>query len=266
MVVLPGGDVFLGPSRGEEVAEGVPDDWRGISAERHRVTVRSFAVGRFLVTRGDFRRYVDATGATVSSCVNYYGDRWVDEPQWNWDNTSFTQTDSHPVVCVNWFDARSYLRWLAQLTGRNYRLLTENEWEYAARGGADTRRYWGDDSTHDQQCQFANAADRSYLARFPTDAAANRACDDGFAFTSPVGSFRSNAFGLFDMQGNITQWVEDCFQNDSNQEARSPDCTMRVLRGGAWSDPTWGLRASDRYRDLPDTRCMGIGFRVARDL
>jgi formylglycine-generating enzyme required for sulfatase activity len=274
MAVLPGGTFFMGPSPSEEEDEKVPADWVGIVRQRHEVRIeRPFAVSTFLVTRADFRRFAGANAGSRTGCVNYYGgDHWAHEPVWSWNSPSFPQTEADPVVCVNWFDAQAYVKWLSDVTGQKYRLLTEIEWEYAARAGSSTRRYWGDDPTHSRQCGFANAADRSFLRQFPQPDPMARECDDGYVHTSPVGTFEPNAFGLYDMQGNVTQWVEDCYRHDGPKSdtpvgnGADTSCSMRVLRGGSWADPPWGVRAADRYRDLPKTRCMGIGFRVARDL
>lgn len=212
-----------------------------------------------------------ATGRqTEWGCVNYYGNRWVFELNWSWERTSFEQTDDHPVVCVSWYDANAYAEWLSSVSGHRYRLLTESEWEYAARSETLTRRYWGDDVDHSEQCKYANAADRTYSAYYSQDSSANIMCDDGYVHTSPVGRFLPNQYGLYDMLGNATQWVSDCIHNHTDFVAdAAPEgtrCTMRILRGGSWADPAWGVRAADRYRDFPSTRCMGIGFRVAKDI
>lgn len=273
LVVLSPADFMMGPALGEEEDEGVPVDWQKIVPPQHpaRVT-HTIAVGKYPVTRGEYRAFASANYIKLDGCVRFDEGRWIDEPQWSWDATSFQQTESHPVVCVSWYDAQAYADWLQTITGQLYRLSTELEWEYAARSGTIARRYWGDDRGHHKQCSFANAADIAYQRYFPRDKSANRGCSDGFVNTSPVGSFMPNQFGLYDMLGNVAEWVEDCFsnsnivENNSGDELATPDCPMRILRGGSWADPAWGVRAADRYRDLPNTRCMGIGFRVARDV
>lgn len=272
MVVISAGQFTFGPSPGEEEEEQVPLDWRDTVLQRASVeVVTTFSVGRYPVTLGEFRQFARETDFDGSGCVHFDGSHWIADAQWSYERTSFEQTDNHPVVCVNWHDAQAYVNWLSEKTGAQYRLLTEIEWEYVARAGTNTRRFWGDDVNHDLQCFFANGADLSYSRLYPNDASANRECDDGFAHTSPVGSFQPNNFGVYDILGNVTEWVGDCFQNDFGGRSGGADlfprtnCAMRILRGGAWSDPPWGIRSSDRYRDLPSTRCMGIGFRVARD-
>lgn len=270
MVVLPSGQFEMGPRPGEEDGELIMDDWRGAAGLQRRVRIQSdFAVSQFPITRGEFRAFAGEVGFVPDAgCVHFDGRSWRQDSRWNWDRTSFGQSDDHPVVCVSWYDAHRYAAWLSQRTGHEYRLLTESEWEYAARAGTDTRRYWGDDQDHIEQCVHANGADRRYLELYPQDSTANSACDDGYAYTAPVGSFTPNAFGLYDMLGNVNQWISDCFdgQVSGPDHPAAVNCGMRVLRGGAWSDPAWAVRAADRYRDLPTTRCMGIGFRIARTL
>lgn len=270
MVRVRSGTFVMGPQPEEEEHEQVPEDWKGVAGAARPVTIAAdFAVSRYPVTRGQFRAFASAVGFTpTGGCVHFDGAQWRQEPEWNWDRTSFDQTDDHPVVCVSWFDAKNYIRWLNEKTGQHYRLLSEAEWEYAARAGSKARRYWGDDVHHQDQCKFANSADRRYAEAYPTDQSANRECTDGYVYTSPVGTYMPNAFSLYDMLGNVNTWLEDCFEAGAANAGTggAADCPMRVLRGGAWSDPSWGVRAADRYRDVPATRCMGIGLRVARDM
>jgi formylglycine-generating enzyme required for sulfatase activity len=270
MVRVPSGTFVMGPQPGEEEDEQVPDDWRGVAGSPRLVNITAdFAVSRYPVTRGQFRAFASAVGFTPKGgCVHFDGAHWRQEPEWNWDRTSFDQTDDHPVVCVSWFDARHYIGWLNEKTGQHYRLLSETEWEYAARAGSKARRYWGDDVHHQDQCEFANSADRQYAEAYPADQSANRKCTDGYVHTSPVGTYVPNSFALYDMLGNVNTWLEDCFEAGVSAATgnAAADCPMRILRGGAWSDPSWGVRAADRYRDVPATRCMGIGLRIARDV
>ncbi|CCJ07179.1 SUMF1/EgtB/PvdO family nonheme iron enzyme [Methylocystis sp. SC2] len=266
MQIVPSGSVLVGAGALELKQEGVPLDWMEFAQPQHTVVIKhDFAVSRYPITLGEFRQFVRASGFEPSGgCVHYDGTRWKVQRKWSWKKTSFEQTDRHPVVCVNWFDAEKYVHWLNRQTGGGYRLLSEDEWEYAARGGSKDRRYWGDDTDHSIQCQYANGADFSYSRVYGKDHSANLKCSDGYAHTSPVGAFRPNAFGLFDMLGNVNQWVDNCVDSDTSSEQRQ--CRMKGLRGGAWSDPPWAIRSADRYRDLPSTRCMGIGFRIAKTL
>ncbi len=131
-----------------------------------------------------------------------------------------------------------YAEWLAEKTGKKYRLLSEAEWEYAARAGSDKARFWG--SSPDRACQFGNVGDYSAKKKHPDWEI--HECDDGYAETAPVSSFKPNAFGLYDMLGNVWEWVEDCYNanydgapNDGRAWATG-DCSRRVIRGGSWNN------------------------------
>jgi len=174
------------------------------------------------------------------------------------------------VVCVNRDDAKAYVAWLAKTTGQPYRLLSEAEWEYAARGvtGAtpQPRFHFGNDEA--QLCQYGNHADRSTSFSWK-----NTKCSDGVGEkTAEAGRYKPNAFGLYDMHGNVWEWVEDCW-NDSYQTAppggsarTTGDCGLRVLRGGSWFEPPEYLRSANRLRSPLDNRGWFIGFRLARTL
>ena len=181
----------------------------------------------------------------------------------------YSQVGDHPVVCVNWEDAQGYVDWLSGKTGEEYRLPSESEWEYAARGGTTTRRHWGDDP--DDGCVYANGADRTAKRRFDAWTVAD--CTDGVVWTSPVGAFGGNTFGLYDMLGNVWERVEDCWHDDYDDAprdgsawTRGGDCGRRVLRGGAWSASPRNLRSANRLRNDAEFRSVSIGFRVARTL
>ena len=146
---------------------------------------------------------------------------------------------------MSWDDARAYVRWLSPETGRRYRLPSEAEWEYAARAGMSTSRYWGERPS--EQCGTENGADAAAKRRFEGWAPAS--CNDGREFMAPVGTFGSNRMGLFDVLGNVWDWVEDC-SHDSYRGAPSDgrawtsggDCGRRVSRGGSWSSSARDLR------------------------
>ena len=257
MVVVPSGSFMMGSPASEE---GRYDD----EGPRRRVTIGlPFAVGVHEVTRGEFGRFVSATGRSMgNSCWIWEGDEWKERSGRGWRNPGFSQTDSHPVVCVSWNDARAYAQWLSRETGESYRLLSESEWEYAARAGTATRYWWGNSSS--SQCRYANGADASSGLDWGI------ACDDGYSRTSPVGSFEGNSFGLRDVHGNVWEWVQDCW-NDSYAGApgggrawESGDCSPRVLRGGSWSGSPRYLRAANRSRIDSGFRDYVAGFRVAR--
>ncbi len=232
MVWLPPGQFMMGTETSEQDSF---DDER----PRHAVTVRSpFAVGKYHVTRAEYARFVAAAGHTADT---------------SWFNLAIAQTDRDPVVNVNWDDAKAYAAWLSRTTGKTYRLLTEAEWEYAARAGTTTVRYWGD------AIGSGNANCDGCGSRWDAKS------------TSPVGSFKRNAFGLYDMLGNASQWTEDCWnesylyvRSDSSTALATGDCDSRVLRGGSWAFNQRGVRVGFRLRSVTGSRTSSDGFRVAR--
>ena len=148
-------------------------------------------------------------------------------------------------------------------------LLTEAEWEYAARAGTSTASYWGDNTANN--CQYANGADQSLKTAAVASAYLMYAdCADNHTYTAPVGSFQPNAFGLHDMSGNVLEWTEDCWNANyngasSDSGARtSGDCGLRVVRGGAWNDLPQNLRSAYRYGVTTGSRLNYFGLRVAR--
>ncbi len=191
----------------------------------------------------------------------------------SWQNPAFQQSDRHPVVCVSYEDAQRYVQWLSRKTGKSYRLPTEAEWEYSARAGTTTARFWGDG--RDQACNFANVPDLTGAAALNWDKSVKDQvfqCRDGYAYTAPVGSFRPNAFGLYDMLGNVWQWIEDCYHNsyggapDDASAWVGGECKSHVLRGGSWYLDPWILRSARRGGGAADVRIVTDGFRIGRTL
>ena len=266
MVVLPAGSFTMGSPASER-------NRRKREGPQHRVTIRRpFAVGRYEVTRGEFARFVAATGhSTDDSCWIWENGRWKSRSNRGWRNPGYSQTNDHPVTCVNWHDAKAYVGWLSRRTGKRYRLLSESEWEYAARAGTTASRYWGDDAT--AQCGYANGADARLKQRFSNWKRSTASCRDGYVHTAPVGSFAANRFGLHDMHGNVWEWVEDCWHktysgapSDGRAWTSRGDCSRRVLRGGSWFDYPLNLSAAYRFRNSAGVRSNFFGFRVARTL
>lgn len=272
MAAVPVGSFTMGADPGEEQREEVPEPLRGRSQPQRRVTIaKSFALGQGHVTRGEYAAFVADTGrATPDSCYIYQNNKWQSVTGRSWRNPGFEQTDRHPVVCVSWDDAQAYAHWLSLKTGKPYRLASEAEWEYAARAGSSTARYWGND--RDLACKYANVADKTAAKQlsWPKSTAYIFPCSDGYVYTSPVGSFEANDFELHDMLGNAWQWTDDCW--NANYEGapsngavwNSGDCKSRVLRGGSWFDVPRSVRAADRGRYDAEDRSSYIGFRVAR--
>ena len=267
LVVVPAGSYLMGSSpskQGRHESEG----------PQHRVTIaEAFAVGMYEVTRDGFGRFVDDTGwKTPNGCLTYEKEgtewEWKEREGRNWRAPGFEQTDSEPVVCVNWNDARGHVDWLSSKTGQEYRLLSEAEWEYVARGGTETARYWGEDEAG--QCRHANGADAT--AEFEGDLSWGIECNDGYYRTAPVGSFLPNAYGVYDVLGNVWEWTADCW-NGSYEGApvdgsvwEQGECGRRVVRGGSWLDVPRYLRSAFRFRSGTGLRYDYVGFRVARTL
>jgi formylglycine-generating enzyme required for sulfatase activity len=264
MVVVPAGSFMMGSPSTEQ---GRFDN----EGPQHSVQISTpFAVGKFHVTVDEFAAFVRETGYdSGSKCWTF--EEGMFEERWgrSWRNPGFAQSGSHPVVCVNWDDAKAYVAWLSRKTEKPYRLLTEAEFEYAARAGTTTRYFFGDDEK--DMCRYGNGADQTAKNRIPgNELWGFFPCNDGYAYTSPVGSFLPNAFGLYDMHGNAWEWLEDCRHEDyngapSDGSARTAgDC--RVIRGGSWSDYPGFLRAAFRLGDTTGYRQDNYGFRLGRTL
>ena len=261
MVVVPAGRFMMG-SPDSEVGRGRGEE------PVHRVTIARpyapFAVGVHEVTRGEFARFVEATERSMAGCYGYDRGRFRWFRAHNWMNHQYDQTDEHPVVCVSWLDAKAYVRWLSGETGETYRLLSESEWEYVARAGTSTARFWGESQIG--QCRYANGADAGtdYPDRW-------EGCDDGYEYTAPVGRFAANGFGLHDVMGNVWEWVEDSYRYDyryavPDGSAWEGGSDRRISRGGSWLNPPGNLRSAGRAWGDLDDEWGNQGFRVARTL
>ena len=252
MVVIPAGEFIMGTPAGEN---GRKEN----EGPQHRVQIAStFAVGKYGVTRDEFAAFIADSGYHAEDNDGcYHPDttgKWSRDAKANWRDPGIVQTGNDPVVCVSWNDAMAYVKWLTRKTGHRYRLLSEAEWEYAARAGTTSTYYWGDVvGVNHANCD---------------------GCDTRWSgkSTSPSGSFSANAFGLYDMAGNAWQMLADCW-TDSYAGA-PPDgrpvirghCEKHAMRGGSWSaDPTL-IRTGFRGWNTPDDRSCDNGFRVARDL
>ena len=245
MVVVPAGSYQMGSplhEKGRYDNEGPP----------HAVTIsQPFAVGVYEVTRKEFSQFVATGYSAGNSCTVWKRRmrRWLRQGRMNWRTPGFQQTERDPVVCVSWEDAQAYVAWLKQNTGKAYRLLSEAEWEYVARAGTRTQYWWGD---------MIEASQANY--------------DLDRGRTVPVGSFRPNAFGLYDVHGNVSEWVQDCWNSGyrgapSDGQAWEQGCRYyRVLRGGSWGDEPGDLRSANRGHGGYPRGYSNTGFRVARSL
>ncbi|PPD31296.1 MAG: hypothetical protein CTY20_00725 [Hyphomicrobium sp.] len=229
MVVVPAGSFLMGSP--ESDVSRRPDE-----GPQRRVTIaRPFAVGRYEVAFAEWDACVADGGCTYKPRDEGWG------------------RGRRPVMNVSWNDAQAYVRWIRSKTGAPYRLLSEAEWEYAARGGTTTAFSFGE-TIKTTQAQFSEGKVGSAQK------------------TVEVGTFKPNAFGLFDMHGNVWEWVEDCYAatyanapTDGSQAPDEKDCS-RVLRGGSWGNSPQHLRSAVRLGDPPDHRIGIHGFRLARTL
>ena len=244
---------------------------------RHRVRItRPFYLGTYHVTLGQFRRFVDAahyrTDADKAKEPGAVGWNPAEKEfrysrNYSWRNAGFPQTDEHPVVNVSWNDATAFCQWLSRKEDKTYRLPTEAEWEYACRAGTDTRYYSGDDP--ETLAKVGNVADAAFAAKFPERKLTIKA-SDGYVFTAPVGSFRPNAFGLYDMHGNACEWCADWYAakyyaTSPAEDPTGPDSgNGHVLRGGSWCNWPLDARSAARHWSTADGRANFTGFRVAR--
>jgi formylglycine-generating enzyme len=275
MVVIPVGTATLGA--------GADDRFRNADElpERTFVIREAFAVSRYEIRRDQYEAFVRATNRPVGGdCLTDRRKRgdWQYDSATTFRDPGFAQSGDHPVACVNWDEAQAYIAWLNAQTSGGYRLLTEVEWEYVARGGAmqNFAYPWGNDAA--QGCPFANTFDRTMMATYagmdttgykvfdPMD------CADGRLNTSPVGSLQPNAFGVYDIIGNVAEWVEDCYTatRDRLSESGAPSsetpCARRLVKGGSWGTLAHNVRIAERVPYPGTHRDDSIGIRVARTL
>nr|WP_315476049.1 formylglycine-generating enzyme family protein [uncultured Undibacterium sp.] len=262
MTLVPAGSFDMGSPESE-------DGRYGSEGPLHKVQVAQFYMGKYEVTRAQFAVFVAATDHdTGQRCSTSEGGKMAVRDGRSWRNPGYAQTDDDPVVCVNWDDAQAYANWLSKQTGLQYTLPSEAQWEYATRAGRQAARPWGERA--DDACQYANVMDATGKAQVAGITWAAHGCDDGYAYSAPVGSFKPNGFGLHDMIGNVWEWAADCW-NKSYQGAPSDgsastsgNCTRRANRGGGWYGEARDARSAYRDTLTADTRDANLGFRLAR--
>jgi formylglycine-generating enzyme required for sulfatase activity len=243
MVVVPAGSLMMGSPENEP-------DRQFFEGPQHKVTLHSaFAVGKFEVTRGQFAEFVENSNyKTGTSCDVGNGADIVDIAGQSFRDPGYKQTDNHPVVCVSWIDAQTYVKWLSRKFGTTYRLLSEAEWEYTNRAGTITSFPTGRTIT-------------TLQANFNTEKHG----------TTVVGQYEANGFGIHDMAGNAWEWTEDCFEDNYRNTAeksnflKDSDC-KRVMRGGGWYSNWYLLRSAALNALGANDRFLSLGFRVARTL
>jgi formylglycine-generating enzyme required for sulfatase activity len=252
LVLLRAGRFQMGSPEHERkiaMAAGAQKNWLARETPQHWVGIaRPFALGRYPVTVGEWRRFVEATG-------------WRPDGEVDWAAPGFPQTDAHPVVGVSWFDAQRYLAWLSEATGQRYRLPSEAEWEYACRAGTRTAFSFGDGINTD----LAN-----YDGNFTWNGGARGEYRRG---TTPVTHFPANPWGLHDMHGNVWEWVQDVMHDsyegaplDGSAWEEGGERARRILRGGSWLYNPRYLRSALRNGFSAVMSNDIVGFRVAREL
>jgi formylglycine-generating enzyme required for sulfatase activity len=267
LVVIPAGSFKMGTPEGA---------YERLDREGPQITItfeEPFAMGRFEVTVGQFRAFAQETGYEPTPGCRIWNEMWTDSPIHGWQNPGQPERldDDLPVVCTSWLDAQAYLTWLSEKTGKTYRLPSESEWEYAARAGTSSARFWGE--SWNEGCEHANTYDIAGRKAYPFFDWVHAACNDHHPGLSPVGSFKPNAFGLFDMVGNVWEWTEDCYTasyvgapKDGRPWVWEGGCERRSIRGGSWITTPARNRAAYRGRDPEDRHANYFGFRVTRDL
>lgn len=264
MVVISAGSFTMGSPASEEgrrVNEG---------PQRRITFAAGFAAGRFEVTRGQYGAFVRATGRNEGGNCRTDRDNngsQLEDATGTWRDPGFAQGEDHPVVCVSWEDARAYVQWLNIMTSGGYRLLSDAEWEYAARAGTQSVYPWGDVASH----EYENYGAEGCCGGFTSGR-------DQWVHTSPVGTFPPNGFGLSDMGGNVEEWMQDCFEisldsvpddgraNEAGRRDETGACLYRVTRGGSWISGSLRVRSANRYGYGEQGRLSNLGFRVARTL
>jgi len=272
-VIILAGSFMMGSS---ETEKGRKDN----EGPQHRVTFpRGFALGKHEVSVSEFRGFVnqtryrtDAERAHFSSIYNQRSGRLTqrDDVDWKMNYEGRKAEDDEPVVHVSWNDAQAYVNWLAQGTGKPYRLPSEAEFEYAVRGGKSTRYWWGRGSPRQVVENITGEGDTSRARRNWSTSFAGYT--DHFWGPAPVASFAPSPYGLFDIGGNVGEWVMDCW-HDTYMRAPvdgsawvNPGCKLRVIRGGYWASSPVQTRSAFRLSAKPNSHDARIGFRIARDL
>lgn len=264
MVTIPSGRFRMGSAQGNETEMPV----------REVLIRKPFLIGRYETTLAEFSEFVEDTAYVTDAersssaragCYVFGNGRWRWDGKANWRDPGFSQTQKDPVTCVSWNDAKAYIEWQSSRSGQQYRLPSEAEWEYAARARSYTSYSFGNEAN--DLCRYGNGADRT----MPIPSY-NVACSDGVgAATAPVASYLPNDFGLYDVHGNVWEWVEDChhanYQNAPTDERAwvTLGCEARVQRGGSWYGTPEFLRSAFRGKNKAAYRFSNSGFRLARD-
>jgi len=285
--LIKAGSFLMGsPMTGEEIVEKYPTSFSADlfnDAPRHKVTLtQDYYLAKNPVTKGEFQRFADTTGYKTTAekdgaaWILTRGGNWEYVKGKSWRDPGFEQTNDHPVVCVSYYDAVAYLAWLNEITNSDfelnglkpfYRLPTEAEWEYACRAGTTTEFFWGDDEKDGKGYLNAAGSENAqngglWSYHFPFNV--------GYSATSPVGVFKPNPWGLYDMLGNVWEWTSDVYgeypTGSATDYVGAVAGSYRVLRGGSWGYAPAYCRCTFRNFDVADRRRANNGIRTAFSL
>lgn len=273
MVVLPVGHFMMGSA--SDAPEHQPEE-----SPLHEVSIANgFAISRSEITVGQFREFVQASGYVPDS-VRLGGSSVYDgrsgvmrndgDATWEDDYAGHKARDTLPVVNVSWNDAHAYVQWLSSRTGKHYALPSEAQFAYALRAGTTTRYWWGNGTPSRKVENITGTGDSSRRGRRWTHAF--QGYRDGYWGPAPIQSFAPNPFGLYDMDGNVSEWIRDCWHGNYTRAPNdgsawvNPGCVDRVLRGGSWGSAPEQVRSAWRRGVAATTRSGRVGFRVAREL
>jgi formylglycine-generating enzyme required for sulfatase activity len=261
MVFIKGGCFQMGDTFGGGENDEVPV---------HEVCVDDFYLGKYEVTKGEFEKFFNETGyvtdAQKMGCFGKVGYKWRKRMDFSWEKVDFPQTDKHPAVCISYNDTQEFIKWLNKKNNINapqpplnlrggekgvYRLPTEAEWEYAARSGGKAEKWAGTN----------NESEVSDYAWYEKNSGGK---------THPVGQKKPNGLGLYDMSGNVWEWVEDWYEVDyydktpKDNPLNTNPSHAKSMRSGPWSVPLHAVRTVYRGSDIPNSICDGLGFRIAK--
>ena len=262
LVRIPAGEFTMGSSASEK-------SYSDVQGPQHRVRItKPFYMGATEVTVAQFGRFVDATGYRTDAerdgrALGWNGHTEVISPEFNWRDPGFKQGPDYPVTCTSWNDAQAFCRWLGKEAKLDGRLPTEAEWEYACRAGTTTRFWWGDSES--AIAEYANVSDKALEAAAKGGIYFNT--NDGYAFTAPVASYKPNAWGLYDMIGNVTERCSDWYGSYSSSPQDDPQGPSSSELGRVVRGPSWGSHpglCSCAFRQVADPARGGDdgGFRV----
>jgi formylglycine-generating enzyme len=279
VVPVPAGTFVMGVKPDEEIRLGMPQAQAGKGSPLTTITfARGFAMGRDPVTVAQFRMFVDETGyQTANSCFTqtFNDGHFIYEETrgYSWRAPGFPQADNHPVVCVSAEDAEAYAAWLSKKTGHRYAVPNEAQYEYALRAGTATHYFWGENDRSPRACEYSNQPDldQAEALKAPAGPEYRFQCRDGHAWTSPIGTYKPNAWGLRDMQGNIWHWTSDCWNETlagiptDGSTRTAGDCDARSSRGGSYGNAAFSTYAGIRAPRHASYVGHSWGFRIVRN-